>query len=99
MGEIISLEEYRNYLASSEIDTLKKEVRELIEEFEEAETNSSYFIDYSSPYIDDVFVENLTTGGSQLGPSENALLGAYYSLLYEDRKDLADLVLEILKMK
>lgn len=50
-------------------------------------------------HTDDSDINALAASGIEIGPSESALFNAYYTLIHEGREDLAELVMEILKMK
>jgi len=96
MSEVISLDEYRSSLQEKKLDNeinfLKNQIDSLLERLEEIEP-----LPYNDPtqsVMNTMFDNNFV-----MGPSESALLNAYYTLMYEKREDLADLVLEILKMK
>lgn len=96
MSEVISLDKYRASLQEKKVDNeillLKNQVDSILDRIEELEPQ---------PYNDPTqsVLDTMTSNNLVLGPSESALLNAYYTLMYENREDLADLVLEILKMK
>lgn len=96
MSEVISLDKYKASLQEKKLDNeisfLKNQIDSLLERLEEIEPQP-----YNDPtqVVTDVMIDNHLV----MGPSESALLNAYYALMYEKREDLADLVLEILKMK
>ena len=96
MCEIISLSEYRQKIQDQkddqEIGQLWNMVDEIMDRIGEIDPEP-----YHEPLQTDI--DALSASGVQLGPTESALLNAYYSLLYEGREDLADLVMEIIKMK
>jgi len=96
MSEVISLDKYRASLKDKKLDNeinfLKNQVDSLLERLEEIEPQP--YNDPTQTIMDSMIGNNMV-----MGPSESALLNAYYTLMYEKREDLADLVLEILKMK
>lgn len=96
MCNVISLSDYKKKLdevkEEQEIDDLWEQVDEIMEKIGEIEPEGYY----NSMQTD---IDALVASGIQIGPSESALLSAYYILIGEGRDDLADLVMEILKMK
>jgi len=96
MCEVVSLSDYKKSLEQKkekiELDSLWRQIDEIMEVIGEIESEPYY----SSTDSD---IDALVASGIQIGPSESALLNAYYTLIYEDREDLAELVMEILKMK
>lgn len=96
MCEVVSLSDYRKSLQKKkeelELEDLYRQVDEIMERIGEVE---------SEPYypVQDSDIDALVMSGIQIGPSETALFNAYYTLVFEGREDLAELVLEILKMK
>ena len=96
MCDVISLSDYKKKLDDAkeeqEVDSLWEQVDEIMERISEIEPETYY-----PPMQTDA--DALAASGIQIGPSESALLNAYYTLINEGRDDLADLVMEILKMK
>ena len=96
MSEVISLDKYKASLQEKKLDNeikfLKNQVDSLLERLEEIEPQP--YNDPTQTIMDTMFDNRLV-----LGTSESALLNAYYTLMHEDREDLAELILEILKMK
>jgi len=96
MSEVISLDKYKASLQEKKLDNeikfLKNQVDSLLERLEEIEPQP--YNDPTQTIMDTMFDNQLV-----LGASESALLNAYYTLMHEDREDLAELILEILKMK
>jgi len=96
MSEVISLDKYKASLQEkkqdSEINFLKNQIDSLLERLEEIEP-----LPYNDPT--QTVVDTMIDNNLVMGSSESALLNAYYTLMYEKREDLADLILEILKMK
>ena len=96
MCEVVSLSDYKKSLEQKkekiELDSLWRQVDEIMEAIGEVESEPYY------PSMDSD-IDALVASGIQIGPSESALFHAYYTLIYEGREDLADLVMEILKMK
>ena len=96
MSEVVSLCDYRKAIKqkkdSHDLENLYRQVDEIMG-----------LIDMSSPepcsFLQDSDIDELITSGIQLGPSETALFNAYYTLVHEGREDLAELVMEIIKMK
>jgi hypothetical protein len=95
-GEVVSLSDYRKKLEKKkdylELEDLWNQVNEIMDAIGEIEPEPYYPIMESD-------VDALAASGIQIGPSESALFNAYYTLIHEGREDLADLVMEILKMK
>lgn len=96
MCEVISLSDYRKQVQAQEdekeLDCLWVMVDDVMDRIGEIEPEA-----YHEPLQTDI--DALVASGVQIGPTESALLNAYYSLIYEGREDLADLVMEILKMR
>ena len=95
-GEVVSLSEYKKSLEkkkeSIELEGLWRQVDEIMDAIGEIEPEPYYPVMESD-------IDELVASGIQIGPSETALFNAYYTLIREGREDLADLVMEILKMK
>ena len=101
MCEVISLVEYKKRIEEKKLEqelvSLKSEVDALLEGVDEEDLFRPYMS--SEPHGDiDTLLES-ALGPGNLDPAEDALLTAYFTLLYDGRSDLADLVMEILKMK
>lgn len=96
MCEVVSLCNYRKSLKqkkdSLELESLYRQVDEIMNLIGEPEPEP-YFPSQDSD------IDVLIMSGIQIGPSETALFNAYYTLVFEGREDLAELVMEILKMK
>jgi len=96
MSEVISLDKYRASLQEKKLDNeinfLKTQVDSLLERLEDIEPQIY-------PDLTQTVMDTMVSNNQVMSPSESALLNAYYTLMYEKREDLADLVLEILKMK
>lgn len=96
MCEVVSLSDYKKSLEKKkeeiELDSLWSQVDEIMDIIGEIEPEPYY-------HADDSAVDTLAASGIQIGPSESALFNAYYTLIHEGREDLAELVMEILKMK
>ena len=99
MCEVISLVEYKKRIEERKLEqdlvSLKSEIDSLLEEIEEEDL----FQPYMSSDGDINALLGSALGPGNLDPAEDALLTAYFTLLYDGRSDLADLVMEILKMK
>ena len=96
MCEVVSLSDYKKSLEKKkeeiELDSLWSQVDEIMDIIGEIEPEPYY-------HTDDSDINALTASGIEIGPSESALFNAYYTLIHEGREDLAELVMEILKMK
>ena len=96
MSEVVSLCDYRKAIKqkkdSYDLENLYRQVDEIMGLIDESDPE---------PYslLQDSDIDELIMSGIQLGPSETALFNAYYALVHEGREDLAELVMEILKMK
>jgi len=102
MNNIVYLSDYKKNLEFNKeneiLDALYLELSEIINNLCEQEPIDSPYNEEHNDFWCDV----LSYNGIKSIPntsSESALLNAYYSLTAENRNDLADLVLEILKMK
>jgi len=96
MCKVISLSAYRKSIEKKKEDTelisLQSSVEEIMTLIGDIEPKPYY-----TP--SELEIDNLIYGGLEIGPSESALFNAYYTLLYDGREDLAELVMEIIKMK
>ena len=94
--EVVSLSDYKKSLEKKkevvDLEGLWRQVDEIMDAIGEIEPEPYY------PIMDSD-IDALAASGIQIGPSESALFNAYYTLIHEGREDLADLVMEILKMK
>ena len=98
MCEVVSLSDYKKKIEekkkveeAEELASLQSMVDQVMKSLGEIEPE---------PYLSDQQIDNLIYGGlTHIGPSETALFNAYYTLLDEGREDLAELVMEIIKMK
>ena len=101
MCEVISLIDYKKRIEEAKLEqdlvSLKSEVDSLLEGLEEEDLYRPYMSPHTQGDLDALLDSSL--GGEDLDPSTTALLSAYFTLLYDGRSDLADLVMEILKMK
>ena len=101
MCEVVSLVEYKKRIEEKKLEqelvSLKSEVDYLIGEIDEEDLYQPYMSAESQTDINTLLEGPL--GSGDIGPTEDALLTAYFMLLYDGRSDLADLVMEILKMK
>lgn len=96
MCEVISLSDYRQKVQDQKDDQELQQLWQMVDEVMDRIGD----IDpepYHQPLQTDI--DALVASGIQIGPTESALLNAYYSLIYDGREDLADLVMEIMKMK
>jgi len=97
MCEVVSLSDYREKIEKRKKEKEEDELNDLQDMVDEV---MSMIGDIKpEPYLSDNDIDSLLYGGLTLGPSETALFNAYYTLLGENREDLAELVLEIIKMK
>lgn len=96
MSKVVSLDKYRSSLQEKKLDNeislLKNQIDSFLERTEEVDPQP--YSDPNQSVMNTMFDSTLV-----MSPSQSALLNAYYTLMYEKREDLADLVLEILKMK
>ena len=98
MCEVVSLSDYKKKIEekkkveeAEELASLQSMVDQVMKSLGEIEPE---------PYLSDQQIDNLIYGGlTHIGPSETSLFNAYYTLLDEGREDLAELVMEIIKMK
>ena len=93
MGELIDLKEIRKQFEAkeqeNEIEELYSQLDGLMERLEESDPLEFFGLSHTSDTDSNNFV---------LSPSVSALYNAYYTLISEDREDLAKLVSEIIKM-
>ena len=96
MGEIIDLEEMRKQFSKKpedkdeeNLDNLYKQIEALVKKWDEEEGE----IIKCGHSWDDLSNDSFT-----INPSTTALYNAYYTLIAEDREDLAELVSDIIKM-
>ena len=96
MCEVISLSDYRQKVQDQKDDQELQQLWQMVDEVMDRIGD----ID-PEPYHQHLQtdIDALVASGIQIGPTESALLNAYYSLIYDGREDLADLVMEIMKMK
>ena len=101
MCEVVSLSDYKKKIEekkkveeAEELASLQSMVDQVMKSLGEIEPEPY------NPYLTDQQIDNLIYGGlTHIGPSETALFNAYYTLFDEGREDLAELVMEIIKMK
>ena len=98
MCEVVSLSDYREKIEKRKKEKEEAELSDLQDMVDEV---MSLLGDIEpEPYLSsNQDIDSLIYGGLTLGPSETALFNAYYTLLGENREDLAELVMEIIKMK
>jgi len=93
MGDLINLDEIRKSKGRSdtelELQSLYDNLDDMIKEID-----VKYSFEFGSSYA----FPGHTIEDIDLSPSLSSLYNSYYSLLSEERKDLAELVLEIIKM-
>jgi hypothetical protein len=100
MGEIIDLEEMRKQFSKkdndAELDSLYSQLEGLMKKLEENEPLEFFglsYDQYKSSMSDDICESDIT-----ISTSTSALYNAYYTLIDEEREDLAELVKDIIRM-